>query len=118
MSITVDTLNEIYHKPPVELGWWLEVFTARPLGVRYFGAFESRPAAEEARVGCIASLKKDSIVVISMQIKRCQPKQLAILANELTASDLELFPPGIEFAGASSKTWLLRHGLEREMTFS
>lgn len=90
-------LHQLFKEPTGQLGWWIEIFTANPICIYYFGVFENPWEAALMNKGYIQDLQAEGAVVISDQIKHCQPKQLTIFAQELHASDFKIFPSVISF---------------------
>ena len=62
-----------------ETDWWIEIRTANPSCIYYFGAFESCTVAALARHGYILDLLAESAKILSVEIKQCQPKQLTVI---------------------------------------
>ena len=56
--------------------WWIEIRTANPLCIYYFGAFESFTAAVQAQYGYILDLLAEEAKILSAEIKQCQPEHL------------------------------------------
>lgn len=89
-------MNEPSNFERVEFGWWIEVCTAKPICLYYFGCFDSRLEASLAQSGYLDDLNNEGAEIVAVQLKQCKPRQLTILEDELKASDFWLFPPGIE----------------------
>ncbi len=88
-------LNKIFNDEPIEFGWWLEISTAQPTAIYYFGSFDSQLEAELAKAGYIEDLKQEEAEVVTVRIKQCRPRQLTICEDELgapTASAFSQFP--------------------------
>ncbi len=92
-----DNLN-----PDVKLGWWIEVFTALPACIYYFGAFENCELAEAAMPAFINDLINKGARGVIARVDFHRPIDLT--NNRLNQQDLnqnELsersphFPPGI-----------------------
>ncbi len=77
-------LNKIFNDEPVEFGWWLEISTAQPTAIYYFGSFDSQLEAELAKAGYIEDLKQEEAEVVTVRIKQCRPRQLTICEDELS----------------------------------
>lgn len=71
------------------LGWWLQVDTQNPIGIRYFGPFRSQEEAESLKYKYCLDLTHDHIRVLDCRAKFCQPRQLVIDENHLHMQDLE-----------------------------
>ncbi|MGK7874005.1 MAG: DUF1816 domain-containing protein [Xenococcaceae cyanobacterium] len=89
--------DKILNEKAEEFGWWIEICTAKPICIYYFGVFDSRGEAELAKNGYIEDIDKEGSELISIHIKRCQPKQLTIFGNELKSSDLKIIPTAVGF---------------------
>lgn len=70
------------------LSWWLEVGTANPVSIHYYGPFDSQVEAEATS----HATDKESQVIYSYS-RFCQPRQRTIEQNELTIQDMEACPP-------------------------
>ena len=74
-----------------KLDWWIEICTANPLCIYYFGGFDSSWEALLAKDGYIEDLKQEEAELNSIRIKWCKPRQLTIYGDELEVSDLKFF---------------------------
>lgn len=63
----------------IHSAWWLEVTTAEPHCIYYFGPFEQAAEAESARSGYIQDLESEGAKGISSHVKRCNPKSITIV---------------------------------------
>lgn len=61
-----------------ELPWWVEIVTAKPKCVYYFGPFDSQREATETQSGYIKDLIEEKATGISIKIKQDRPKILTI----------------------------------------
>ncbi|HEY9829391.1 MAG TPA: DUF1816 domain-containing protein [Stenomitos sp.] len=68
----------------MDLDWWVEIVTALPNCTYYFGPFSSKQEADFAQVGYFEDLKQEGAHGITIQIKRCQPRELT------TCTDVEI----------------------------
>jgi Domain of unknown function (DUF1816) len=68
----------------LELAWWIEIVTAHPRCIYYFGPFTSIEEAERSQTGYIEDLEQEGSQVILIQIKWYQPKELTTFEGELT----------------------------------
>ena len=59
--------------------WWIEIRTANPSCIYYFGAFESFTAAALSQYGYILDLLTESAKILSAEIKQCQPEHLTVV---------------------------------------
>jgi hypothetical protein len=66
----------------IELDWWVEIVTAVPNCIYYFGPFSSRQEADYAQVGYCEDLKQEGPHGITIQIKQCQPRELTSYTEE------------------------------------
>jgi hypothetical protein len=87
MTIPIDPNYEA-----LRLSWWIEVFTAHPLCIYYFGPFETKQEAQVAQEGHLEDLRSEGAEIMSMQTSFSQPRRLTIYEDELTNYDLELVP--------------------------
>ncbi len=87
MTIPIDPNYEA-----LRLSWWIEVFTAHPLCIYYFGPFETKQEAQVAQEGHLEDLRAEGADIISMHTSFSQPRRLTIYEDELTIQDLELVP--------------------------
>jgi hypothetical protein len=67
------------------LGWWIEILTAQPLCLYYFGAFTSHQEVQQLKAGFIEDLLLESATILSANILFCQPSQLTLTRDELRA---------------------------------
>ncbi len=73
-------------------GWWLEVGTANPPCIDFYGPFEDKAEAEAAKLEYVRKSKKASQIIFSHS-KFCQPRQRTLTENDFTIQDLEACPP-------------------------
>jgi Domain of unknown function (DUF1816) len=76
----------------LRLSWWIEVFTAHPLCIYYFGPFETEREAQLAQEGHLEDLRAEGADIISMRTSFSQPQRLTIYEDELTIHNLEWVP--------------------------
>lgn len=69
-------------------GWWLEVGAANPLCINFYGPFESKAEADNAR----RKSDEESTNIYSCS-RLCQPRKRTIKKKELTIQDLQGCPP-------------------------
>jgi Domain of unknown function (DUF1816) len=62
----------------VGCAWWIEIFTAQPKCIYYFGPFAKIEEAQTAIAGYISDLESESAQGIRTQLKRCKPNLLTI----------------------------------------
>lgn len=60
----------------LSLAWWVEINTKKPLCAYYFGPFDSQKEAKASQDGYVEDLVQEGTQGISVQIRRCNPKQL------------------------------------------
>ena len=60
------------------LAWWIEIVTDNPYCTYYFGPFSSEKQAQLSYSGYIEDLKQEEAQILTINIKRCQPKELTI----------------------------------------
>ncbi len=85
------------------LAWWLQIVTEEPLCTYYFGPFISAKEAEKAQSGYIEDLEHEETQGITVNIKRCQPKELTIFEDELFDFDSRISPTISHFAQVYSR---------------
>ena len=73
-------------------GWWLEVGTANPPCLEFYGPFEDKAKAETAQLDFARKAGKTAPIIFSHS-KFCQPRQRTLTAKDFTIQDLEDCPP-------------------------
>jgi hypothetical protein len=68
-----------------EFGWWIEILTANPMYIYYFGAFDNYYEAVRYKNGYIQDLSREGSLILDIQINQCQPKQLTICVESMSA---------------------------------
>ena len=68
-----------------EFGWWIRISTTKPMYVYYFGVFDSYYEAAKYKNGYIQDLSQEGSLIIDIQINPCQPKQLTICVEPISA---------------------------------
>lgn len=65
-------------KPKInsDLPWWIEISTAKPYCIYYFGPFESFDEARFYQPGYIEDLEAEGAQGISIKIRQCRPQIL------------------------------------------
>lgn len=76
-------LKNVTEENGIEFGWWVEMVTALPSCTYYFGPFATQQEAEFAQIGYFEDLKQEGAKGITIQIKRCQPKELTSFGESL-----------------------------------
>ena len=61
-----------------EFGWWIEILTAKPMYIYYFGVFNTYWEAEWSKSGYVKDLEKEGHEIVNIEIEKCQPKQLTV----------------------------------------
>jgi hypothetical protein len=79
-------LTELFKK--VIQQYWIEITTAQPYCVYYFGPFSSYKEAKLAESGFIEDLESENAQNIKADVKRCQPKELTIVDQLNDNSDV------------------------------
>ncbi len=64
-----------------QLLWWLEIQTAKPYCIYYFGPFASPKEARLHQAGYVEDLVHEQAEGITIQLKQCQPKELTICSE-------------------------------------
>ncbi len=65
------------------LAWWIEIVTDNPYCRYYFGPFSREKQAQLSYRGYLEDLKQEEAQILTIKIKRCQPKALTIYEEEL-----------------------------------
>lgn len=68
--------------------YWIEITTAKPSCVYYFGPFLTYKGAKLAQPGFIEDLETEHAQDIKAEIKRCQPQELTIFEQLNDNSDV------------------------------
>ena len=68
-----------------EFGWWIKIVTSNPMYVYYFGVFDSYYEAVRYKNDYIQDLSREGSFIIDIQVNRCQPKQLTICIESISA---------------------------------
>lgn len=68
--------------------YWIEITTAKPSCVYYFGPFLTYKGAKLAQPGFIEDLETEHAEDIKAEIKRCQPQELTIFEQLNDNSDV------------------------------
>jgi hypothetical protein len=66
----------------VNTNWWVEITTAKPHCIYYFGPFLSLNEAKTAYLGYVEDLETEAAQEIVVNIKRCKPNALTIFDEE------------------------------------
>ncbi|GBO56330.1 hypothetical protein APA_4660 [Pseudanabaena sp. lw0831] len=66
-----------------ELGWWIEILTAQPLCLYYFGAFTSHQEVNQLKSGFIEDLLLESATILWVDIRFCQPSHITLTRDAL-----------------------------------
>ncbi|CAN1211968.1 hypothetical protein TUMEXPCC7403_17310 [Tumidithrix helvetica PCC 7403] len=91
MSIPSLTFHPKTSNPKTELGWWIEIFSAQPPCLYFFGAFDSAEEAEALQDGFVQDLVHEGAQGIAVRLQWCQPTELTV-TDPLDYSE---FPPGV-----------------------
>jgi hypothetical protein len=68
--------EEIPPQKRINLAWWVEIYTAKPRCLYYFGPFDSEAEAKQYQSGYIEDLDNEGAEGIAVSIKQCQPQKL------------------------------------------
>lgn len=66
--------------------WWVEIITAKPHCIYYFGPFQNSKEAETAYPGYVEDLESEAAQEIEVNIKRCKPDVLTVFDSEAQLS--------------------------------
>ncbi|MDJ0589936.1 MAG: DUF1816 domain-containing protein [Pleurocapsa sp. MO_226.B13] len=61
-----------------KLLWWIEIQTAKPCFIYYFGPFTSPQKALIYQAGYVEDLVQEKAEVIAIKLKKCHPLKLTI----------------------------------------
>ncbi len=64
-----------------QLLWWLEIKTAKPYCIYWFGPFVSPLEAGLYQPGYVEDLLEEQAEGITIKLQQCQPKQLTICSD-------------------------------------
>lgn len=67
----------------LKLACWVEIVTDKPDCIYYFGPFACASEAQKAQPGYIEDLEQEQAQITSIKLKRYQPKELTVFADEL-----------------------------------
>jgi hypothetical protein len=62
--------------------WWVEIVTAHPQCIYYFGPFQNPQEAQTMRPGYIEDLQAEEAKGIQASVKYCKPQQLTVFEEE------------------------------------
>jgi hypothetical protein len=81
-----------------DLGWWIEIFTAQPACIYYFGIFEDTKTAAEALSGFTEDLLDKGITGLVARIHFHNPHELTVDLDqeEVLPNRMTHFPPGVD----------------------
>jgi len=77
--------EEYVTSKPSQSAEWIEIKTESPNCIYYFGPFARSKEAQVELQGYIEDLEQEGAKVTAFQIKKCQPQELTIVAEELLA---------------------------------
>ena len=81
--------RQIIAEPISSMKWWIEIFTAQPFCLYYFGDFQTFQQARILKQGFKQDLLDEGATIISLAIKYCAPQQLTIRSSELTNQEFD-----------------------------
>jgi hypothetical protein len=87
-------VDNLYSDQHGDLGWWIEVFTAHPACIYYFGVFENSKTAEAALPGFIDDLLDEGARGLVSRIDFHTPSEFTI-DMEPPLKPKTHFPPGV-----------------------
>ncbi|WP_233258197.1 DUF1816 domain-containing protein [[Phormidium] sp. ETS-05] len=76
-------------------GWWVEIVTLEEPCTYYFGEFETKHEAEEAKHSYIQDLREEGHQNMLVQIRLCLPEKLTVSEAELSEEELFREQPGL-----------------------
>jgi hypothetical protein len=84
MQTLTREIRNVVNTPPrfSSEDWWVEISTATPACVYYFGPFQNFQEASDASPNYILDLIEEGAQDICTQIKRCQPEELTQCYDE------------------------------------
>lgn len=62
--------------------WWVEITTATPKCMYYFGEFTNKLEARSAVPGYVEDLNGEGAQGIKVVLKRCNPKELTVCVKD------------------------------------
>ncbi len=74
------------------LAWWVEVKTASPRCIYYFGPFMTAQEAQAAQTGYVEDIENEDAQGISVSIQRCKPVNLTVADDLGKLGDPGMFP--------------------------
>jgi len=81
--------RQVIVEPVSPMKWWIEIFTAQPFCLYYFGDFQTFQQARILKQGFKEDLLDEGATIISLAIKYCSPQQLTIRSSELTTQEFD-----------------------------
>ena len=81
-----------------DLGWWIEIFTAHPACIYYFGVFEDTETAAAALSEFTEDLLNKDITGLAARIHFHSPHELTVDLDreEALPNRMTHFPPGVD----------------------
>jgi hypothetical protein len=76
-------MDQLQDSSIYELGWWIEILTAQPLCLYYFGSFTSHQEVQKLKAGFIEDLLLESATILWVDVQFCQPSQLTLTRDDL-----------------------------------
>ena len=73
------------------LAVWVEIITTNPKCTYFFGPFTGTQEAEIAKAGYVEDLLGEGARIISIEVKRCKPKELTIVDDREEPTSLQQF---------------------------
>lgn len=72
--------------------YWVKIETNQPSCTYYFGPFFNNKDAQSAQAGYLEDLSQEGAVDMKVDIKRCKPTELTILAEQEESLDFKSIP--------------------------
>ena len=85
---TMDQLE--FNNSGYDLGWYIEILTARPLCLYYFGSFGTEQEAQQLQSGFVEDLRLENALIISINHRFFQPSEVTLTGDNLR-SQIALF---------------------------
>lgn len=81
-----------------DLGWWIQIFTAQPACIYYFGVFEDAETAAAELPGFTEDLLNEGVTGIVARIHFHSPHELTVDLDQEEALPTRMthFPPGVD----------------------
>jgi hypothetical protein len=94
MSIPSLTFHPQKCNSRTEMGWWIEIFSAQPPCLYFFGPFNSDREAQASQAGFVQDLIHEGAQGLAVRLQWCQPSELTV-TDRSEAIHFWEFPPGV-----------------------